>query len=326
MRANRSKRDVLAVSALAVLSACAAPGNLLGLSTGTASASPAPGGSSGGSTSSSPGSADAKAYDCPITKWDRGECGGPTEGTITRDQIPAENPPPKGKTGRTVVGPVGFGKCQNPGKTDNQRFGLPSKPADPWLAVDAKRVPAALPLDAWQDRNASVLVRQDITGCTAAHDHCFRDCTWMIRDVSDDSPRQFVGIPAHRRSDGVFSTSSGMLTSANRIAGEIAAGYTAYRTVPATKRLLAEGRLVAVLEELPASEREGLSAWTMGTVLRIDYEAATVQLKGGPEVFPLAATRVVVLTSKNGGPVELTAGMSDKDIVVKADEVFLPAN
>ena len=308
---------IIATSGALTALACTAPGKLLGLETGTASAAPTPGASR---------PSDPATYDCPLSKWDRGECGGPTEGTITHDQIPDENPPPKGKTGRIVVGPVGFGKCQNPGKTIDQRAGLPSKPADPWLAVDAKRVPAALPLDAWQQRDASVLLREDLTGCTAAHDHCFRDCTWMIRDVKDDAPRQFVGIPAHRRSDGVFTTGSGMLTNVNRVAGELAAGYTAYRTVPATKRLLAEGRLVAVLEQLPSSERASLSAWTMGTVLRIDYAAGTVQLKGGPEVFPLAATRVVVLTSKDGGAVELTAGMSATDIVVKPEEVFQPAN
>ena len=82
--------------------------------------------------------------------------------------------------------------------------------------------------------------------------------------------------------------------------------------------------LVAALHGIPENEVDALSEWTMGTVLKLDFEAGTVQLKGSKDTFPLAATRVVVLTSKDGGPVELPAGLGKTDIVVGGKEVFLP--
>ena len=280
---------------------------------------------SSGSLLGAPAAADPKPekkYDCQFGDWDAGKCGGPTEGTITYAQVPDENPPPKGKIGRTVVGQIGFGRCQNPGKLDAQRAPLPAKPADPWIAVDDKKVPAALPLDAWQQKNASVIVRPELTECTAAHDHCLRDCTWFVRDVSDATAATFAGLPVHRRADGIFTTVSGMLTAGNRVAGEIKPGYVAYRTVPATKRLLAVGRLVAVMEPRPPTEKEALSAWTMGAIEWFDDEDGTVKLVDEPAVYRLAATRVVVLTSKDGAAVQLAPGLTATDIVVKADEVY----
>jgi hypothetical protein len=79
--------------------------------------------------------------------------------------------------------------------------------------------------------------------------------------------------------------------NASNVGNTFDPGYVAYRTVPATKKLLAEGRLVAVQEQVPENEVAALSSWTMGTVLKLNFQEGTVQLKGGPE------TRVVVLFS-----------------------------
>lgn len=252
-------------------------------------------------------------------------------GTITLEQMESEDPPPYGQIGRIVVGAVGFGGCKNPGLMARQLAERPTKPSDPWIGVDHD-VPAALPLDTWQWSKSSVLLRKDVTGCDAAHDHCFRDCTWLVRDVQEPSGRQFTVWAGHRRADGVFTMPSGTHqvryaispAKASNVGNTFDPGFVAYRTVPATKRLLAVGRLVAVQESVPENEVDALSEWTMGTVLKLDFEAGTVQLKGSKDTFPLAATRVVVLTSKDGGPVELPAGLGKTDIVVGGKEVFLP--
>lgn len=252
-------------------------------------------------------------------------------GTIPLEKMNDEDPPPVGQIGRVVVGKIGFGGCKNPGLMTRQLAGRPDSPADPWLAVD-KDVPAALPLDVWQWSKSSVILRRDLTGCDAAHDHCFRDCTWLLRDVQEPPDRQYNAWAGHRRTDGFFTMPSGTLQvryslspmNVSNVGRTFDPGYVAYRTVPATKKLLAVGRLVAVQEQIPESEVEALSAWTMGTVLKLNYEEGTVQLKGSKDTYPLAATRVVVLISKDGAPVELPQGMTKADLKVGAKDVFLP--
>ena len=207
-----------------------------------------------------------------------------------------------------------------------QRTAPAAAPADPWHAVVANQ-PAPLPLDARRLRRAGVVLNEDTGPCDGAHDHCFLDCTWLVRDPSEEGIRQFGVVAAHRRPDGVFATASGALpyrTSRGTV-DDIEPGYTAYRTVPAAARLLTEGRMVAVQNAVPASEHEALSPWLMGTIYKVDLAAQTVQLVGSKDRYPLAATRVVVLTYEDGKQVQLGQGLAKDGIQVQASEVFAPA-
>ncbi|MEZ4403654.1 MAG: hypothetical protein R3B06_26760 [Kofleriaceae bacterium] len=241
----------------------------------------------------------------------------------------ASAPPPGPRPveeGPLARGPIGFGRCQNPGTltarlTSGQTTPTLTAPSNPWDAVD-DGVPAALPLGENQGRGASVNGRGGVVGCDAAHDHCLSACTWFVRDPRESQPRIFFARVAHRVTDGTFKVPVGSGSEFQFSAFDQT--YVAYRTVPATRRLLVPGRKVAVRERSPVDEAEAFARWTMGDLLRVDEVAGTVQLKGAKDVYPLAATRVVVLTSRGGAQVELTEGLTPADVVVRPDEVFLP--
>jgi hypothetical protein len=225
---------------------------------------------------------------------------------------------------------VPLGTCADPGTmTYQNRHNLPAyptQPSDPWHAVANDR-PAALPLPEKRLNKASVYARRETTTCDGAHDHCFRDCTWIVRDPREEGVRTFYGIPAHLRPDGIWSRPSAEFNyrySNGEFDYDIKPKYDAYRTVPATKRMLAEGKLVAVHEKVPTTEHEAIEPWRFGKVREIDWEKQTVALIGSPDVYPLAATRVVVLSYHDGGKVEIVDGRKKTELAVKASETFAP--
>jgi hypothetical protein len=227
---------------------------------------------------------------------------------------------------------LGTGGCADPGskvKQDERTAGPPPKGiANPWLAVDTG-VPAALPIsDPRRYPSASVYPTHLILPCTASSDHCLRDCSWLLRHQFSMSERIFTGYVAHRRPDGAFVTlpnSTFRTIPGLPELGVFEANYTVYRTVPATKALLAPGRLIAVQEASPEDELEALTTWTMGTAGKVDWAAGTVTLKGSKDPYPIAATRVVVLSWKAGDPaVQLPEGLTKDGIVVTADQVWKP--
>ena len=223
-----------------------------------------------------------------------------------------------------------LGKCADPGtmtyQNQQDRPPYPKQPADPWFAV-VKDQPAALPLPEKRLLEASVYARRQTATCDGAHDHCFRDCTWLVRDPREEGVRQFIAIPAHRRPDGWFSrpsTDYNIRFNSGDNNQDMQAGYDAYRTVPATKRLLAEGKLVAVLEAVPTSEHGAMAPWRVGKVRTIDYDTQMVTLIGSKDEFPLAATRIVVLSYHDGGKVTIVDGRKKDEIAVRASETFAP--
>ncbi len=194
-----------------------------------------------------------------------------------------------------------------------------SSPASPWLAVAGDR-PAPLPLDEPSAKFANVIPREDRETCDAAHDHCLRECTWLALDAraTDKGAREaWVG---HFRPDGMFVTPF--------TGGELERDYVAYRTVPATKRLLRPGVLVAVRDwngsELPQREVEAFGNWKIGTLASVDWEDRILRVVDEADPFRLSAARIVVLQYSKGGKVALAPGLRKDEIVVAADEVLAP--
>lgn len=294
-----------------VAAGCAAGGKLMSFSSSSSSASgAAPASSASGSSASGPLASAAPASPAePGSNWAAG-----IDPAVARD---GKYHWPRVDDGRGVVsearaeGPVGSGKCTDPGPDD--AVPVLTAPADPWAAVD-RTVPAALPVTNRGRRGAGIGGRTEVTTCDAAHDHCLRACTWFARP-GDQPGRQFDVEAVFRLPDGEFTQPRGG-------SHEFTEGYVAYRTVPATRRLLAPGRRVLVLPAVPAHEGEALGKWREGVILKVDPGAGTVQLEGSRDIYPLAATRVVVLTSQAGAPVEIANGWSAQEIVVRADETF----
>ncbi|HVV85317.1 MAG TPA: hypothetical protein VHE35_19780, partial [Kofleriaceae bacterium] len=150
-------------------------------------------------------------------------------------------------------------------------------PVDPWRAVDHGR-PRVLPhrTAPWVDDRDAV--------CDAAHDHCLLDCNWL---VTQELPPYTSAPEATQR----FATDDGF----DGIGAD--EPFIAYRSVPATRDNLADGRLVLVSDGPPHS------SWTIGTAEAIDWDAGTLRLHGvGHETFRLEWTRVAVLAYQRSGP------------------------
>lgn len=192
-------------------------------------------------------------------------------------------------------------------------------PADPWRAVaDGKPIAVS--------HEATYHSPPDGTAaCDAAHDHCLRDCTWLITEpVSEGTHRSARAF--HFRADGTFEDSGD---------SHAQPGYVAYRSVPATKANLAVGELVLAIAA-PARDAGGYGSmngidysvqsavWDVGTVDSIDFAAGTLRLVDRDEPYFLSAVRVPVLKYADGAAkVEAIKGV-DATVPAVAD-VFLPA-
>lgn len=221
-----------------------------------------------------------------------------------------------------------LGACEDPGLFDAQLTvkTYPTRPSDPWHAVAAGNVPAALPLPERRMRR-NVNPRTEAATCDGAHDHCFRDCTWLVRDSQISGIRTFSAFPSHLRPDGYWARplSTSQYASGSRIVGELfRPDADAYRTVPATARLLAPGVLIAVQAKVPESELQAMTPWLIGKVREVDLEAQTVMLVGAEEVYPLAAARVAVFVSHKNAAIEMLGSWKREQLLVAPTETFVP--
>jgi hypothetical protein len=176
-------------------------------------------------------------------------------------------------------------------------------PVDPWRAVNGNR-PRVLPHESQPYLDDTDAV------CDAAHDHCLRDCSWL---VSHELP-PYRTVPVAREAE---ATERGFAS----VGYSDDDPYQAFRSVPVTRKNLEVGRLVLVTEDPP---RVG-SSWYFGYVEDIDWDAETVRLRDNRhDPYPLAWTRVAVLRYENGGQVEVVNGFSRGDVAIAPDELFLP--
>jgi hypothetical protein len=182
-------------------------------------------------------------------------------------------------------------------------------PADPWRAVaDGKPIGVVLSETAGTPGEATA-------ACDAAHDHCLRDCTWLMVQPNT-SNKGTISVPFHYSSKGEWIRAQQY--------GDVhpQPGFIAYRTVPATKKNLAKGVYVFAVKA-PAQEAWLESFWDPGVVESIDWDAGTVRLKDRAEAYYIAATRVGVLKFADGADkVEAIEGVDAT--TPKVADVFLP--
>lgn len=196
----------------------------------------------------------------------------------------------------------------------------PSAPASPWAGVDGDQ-PARI-----SDEAAAELgVRVKPFACTAAHDHCLLARTWFFE--SDVDRKRAAGrrhaVPA------VFGPRDPGPPWNARATHPPVEGYTALRTVPATRALLAPGATVVALApplRHPSSGGEAYAhVWALGTVARVDWARGAVYLDGRDDRYWISATRVAVLSWRPGGRVTVLDGRARDALTVRAADVVLPA-
>jgi hypothetical protein len=180
-------------------------------------------------------------------------------------------------------------------------------PVDPWRAVDRGR-PRVLPhttapfVDDGEADERGVHAR-----CTAAHDHCLRDCSWLVTSELPPYTTTYVGeYDASEDGFGPYGNDG---------------PYQALRTLPVTRRNLDVGMEVVVTAEPPHADQ----TWTLGEVEAIDWAAGTLALRGAPrDAYDLAWARIVVLRYVNGGTVEVVNGLTRERIELDAAELVQP--
>lgn len=199
----------------------------------------------------------------------------------------------------------------------------PTAPADPWAAVngDQPRRRSADQVEHWKLRGKPETV------CSAKIDHCIPADAWFI--VKDSDAQRYMptsaGWTVFDHEGYIANAWNGRSPiSTNKDNKEI----TAYRTVPATKTNIKPGSQVMVMSRdngIPSSEEASYgSFWNYGIVDEVDTDGGFFTLKNKDDTFKLFAARIVVLSWKPGGKVEIVGGKGRNELAVKASDVYMP--
>lgn len=254
--------------------------------------------------------------------------GGPPQGSEPR---PAEHTEPQIEYPQDPAPPSDACRAATSGSPKNQPPPL-SRPANPWQAVkDGQPIPTPIVIK-WA-RGAFVAGRATVTACDAQHDHCLRECSWLVElygkaqpwfnDAATPTQQAFVGT---FRPDETFEAARGHPKGLNSYDADDT--FIAYRTVPAVKRLLKPGVRVFVptsyeTGEPEAPEHEGTalgSTWKGGVLRSVDEAKGVVFIKRSTTPWPLSLVRVGVLKLKKGGTAELMNGFGKDEIVIGPDD------
>jgi hypothetical protein len=214
----------------------------------------------------------------------------------------------------------GGGDTKKPYSFNDGLAPYPSAPADPWVAVDGDQ-PRRWPAEAaerWK-------VRSDEHDCSARADHCLQRDAWFIvkdRDVERYMPAM-AGWAVFDDKFGIVHAWNGRGISAND-----EEKITAFRTVPATKTNIKPGTAVIALGrdvgKLGSEIHSYNSSWYYGFVEEVDTDGGFFTIKNKDDSFKLWGARVIVLSWKRGGKVELANGFQKTNMAVKASDVYLP--
>ena len=199
----------------------------------------------------------------------------------------------------------------------------PTAPADPWAGVngDQPRRRTAEHIEHWKLRGKPETV------CSAKIDHCIPADAWFI--VKDSDAKRYMptsaGWTVFDHEGNLANAWNGRSPiSTNKDNKEI----TAYRTVPATKANIKPGSQVMVMSRdsgIPNSEESSYGAfWNYGIVDEVDTDGGFFTLKNKDDTFKLFAARVVVLSWKPGGKVEIVGGKGRNELAVKTADVYAP--
>jgi hypothetical protein len=172
-------------------------------------------------------------------------------------------------------------------------------------------------------------VSAQLRPCTAAVDHCFTKDIWLMEpDERSLSTRYVYPVrfgPTDPNEGGWYSPERARPATpslAHRTE------FTAYRTVPATKRNLVDHVLVVVMSfptEHPTSAMAALeTAYRIGELDRVDPAEGFIYLAGVEDPFWLSSARVCVLSWRVGEKVKVLRGAKRDQLAVGAKDVYLP--
>lgn len=196
----------------------------------------------------------------------------------------------------------------------------PTAPQDPWGGVADER-PRRLSVpteEVW-------VVRSNDHACTAAVDHCLIPEAWLVEE--DASVRRAAIRTGYVIAFGVDGPTRPV--NARTSAGLPSEPFTAYRTVPATRKNLTPTALVAALSfDKPTIDRGAEvfeRPWYVGVVESVDWDLGLVFFVGQPDrAYAIAGTRVAVLSWRPGGKVTIVGDRARTDLAVRAADVVLP--
>lgn len=151
--------------------------------------------------------------------------------------------------------------------------------------------------DARRDENGAVVYPGPTTNsysgavdCSAAHNHCLHSNTWFVSDLAEPEAMPKL---AFRFEDQFYTW-----RNAEKLTDY--AGYTAYKTAPATPDNTKPGSIVVFYlaesadEAIPtAGKARTDSLWRMGTVKSVDAAAGNFRIARGPR-HGFSRARVVV--------------------------------
>ena len=233
--------------------------------------------------------------------------------------------PSGGSTGAMSPSATATPTVSAPDRSAPAATGYPAEPADPWAAVAGDQ-----PVRWSKDAAKHWKIEATPQTCTAQQDHCLVQDTWFIVRETDLERasrgflRSFAAGPAV-----LGPTTPATPWNAKHEVIHSETGWIAYRTVPATKRDVTPGASIIGLSAdagLPHSARDAYEAfWQCGTVESVDFEHRTYRIAGDSTDRPLAGARVVVLSYRPGGKVEIVGGRPRDQLAVHASDVFLPA-
>lgn len=186
------------------------------------------------------------------------------------------------------------------------------EPANPWTGVSKKEpVKLDIKFERWWIRDESLK-------CTAARDHCLPAHSWFWVKNEVDASTLRTAYP-------VVFTSAGPKRPAPLANGD-APPFTAYRSVPATKKNLAVGaRVFAFPDEPVPTGTDGVyDRWQMGIVEKLDWDLGMLWFKEMEQPFFITAARVAVLAYEPDTDVKIIGGKKRDELAVKSADLVLP--
>lgn len=232
------------------------------------------------------------------------------------DKVPAKAPatlsPPDAPAPAIVASKGPF--SQRGGHVGGLNVFLPvsQEPASPWAGVSKGHpVKVDMKFERWWIRDENI-------ACTAARDHCLPAQSWFwVKNVVESTTVK-TAYP-------VVFTADGPKRPAPLANGDKPA-YTAYRSVPATKKNLVAGVHAFAFPDhaTPRSTDDVYDRWQMGIVDRVDWDLGMLFFKEMEQPFFITAARIGVLSYEPDAGVKILHGKKRDELTVRAADVVLP--
>ncbi|MEO7093940.1 MAG: hypothetical protein ABI175_11865 [Polyangiales bacterium] len=259
---------------------------------------------------------------CTINGKSYSPGGGGGGGGGTSPTAPTTTTDSSGTTRSANGNQVGYPAAE-PAPADGQFHRLPpypAAPADPWRAVSGDQ-PKRWP----EDMARYWIIRGNEYDCSAAHDHCIDPDAWFVVRNNDLQRLSYASVGWEVLGPNGTPASAG---NARHYGVGSETEWTAFRTVPATKTNIAPGSAVIALDRGAGKLTNGVqshdASWTYGVVDEVDLDGGFYTLKDRADSYKLWGARVVVLSWKPGGKVQIVGNKKRDQLAVKPTDVFLP--